>query len=223
MEDLYSSLKFVPIVFAALFPVINPVGTSLILSSMTENLSGDGRKRLSLQVSVYSFLLLAFFLAFGTFILKLFGISIPVVEAAGGFVIASMGWKLLNEEKSQSTAATRENAEASWQDVTKSAFYPFTFPITVGPGGISVMLTLSAHANHDSMGIFSPSQLGAVIGILLICLVTYFSLVYLPRVLTRLSESGALALSRMIAFFLVCIGAEIAWHGIQVLFAIKPT
>ena len=58
-----------------------------------------------------------------------------------------MGWKLLNQPDSQTNPNSAEISAASSGSLEQKIFYPLTFPVTVGPGCIVVMLTLSAHAS----------------------------------------------------------------------------
>ena len=83
----------------------------------------------------------------GSGLLEFFGISLPVVQVAGGLVLASMGWSLLNQQETESNPKQAEVERAGFGPVEDKVFYPLTFPLTVGPGCIVVMLTLSAHAS----------------------------------------------------------------------------
>jgi len=53
-------------------------------------------------------------------------------------------------ERKRCPASTEEAsaAEAELDSLDSKIFYPFTFPVTAGPGTIVVMLTLSAHASR---------------------------------------------------------------------------
>ena len=101
--------------------------------------------------------------------------------------------------------------------IEPKAFYPFTFPLTIGPGGMAVVLTFSAHLNRESRLLVTLEQASAIIGIFLMCLVVslcYRNLKYMTK---RFSAAGALALSKILAFFVLCIGVEIAWAGFKAL------
>jgi multiple antibiotic resistance protein len=74
-------LKVVATIFLALFPVVNPIGTALILSGTTSGTDPMVWKAMSRRIAAYSFLVLTFFDLFGSLILQLFGITIPVVQA----------------------------------------------------------------------------------------------------------------------------------------------
>ena len=122
-------------IFAALFPVVNPIGTALILNGMTHGVDDQTWKSMSRKIALYSFLFLSFFFFFGSYILQLFGISIPVVQFSGGIVLASMGWQLLNQ-KETSKPASDSDLDNPRSAIEAKAFYPFTFPLTIGPGGM---------------------------------------------------------------------------------------
>jgi len=216
MTSLLIALKIIPMIFAALFPVVNPIGTTLVLYGMTRGVDDPTWKLMSRKIALYSFLLLSFFFFFGSYILKLFGISIPVVQFSGGMVLALMGWQLLNQ-KETSKAVPDEGQDNPRVLIEPKAFYPFTFPLTIGPGGMAVVLTFSAHLNRESLLLVTLEQAAAVIGIFLMCVVVslcYRNLKYMTK---KFSAAGALALSKMLAFFVLCIGVEIAWAGFKAL------
>jgi multiple antibiotic resistance protein len=216
MTSLLIALKIIPMIFMALFPVVNPIGTAIILFGMTRGVDDQTWKSVSRKIAFYSFLFLSFFFFFGSYILKLFGISIPVVQFSGGMVLALMGWQLLNQKESGKPFANADmdNLNAL---IEPKAFYPFTFPLTIGPGGMAVVLTFSAHLDRESRLLVTMEQAAAVIGIFLMCLVVslcYRNLKYMTK---RFSATGALALSKILAFFVLCIGVEIAWAGFKAL------
>ena len=99
MASLLIALKIVPMIFVALFPVVNPIGTALVLYGMTGHVDDKTWTSASRRIALNTFLLLSFFFFFGGFILKLFGISIPVVQLSGGMVVAAIGWGLLNQQE----------------------------------------------------------------------------------------------------------------------------
>ena len=111
-----------------------------------------------------------------------------------------MGWQLLNQ-KETSKPASGEGLDNPDTSIEAKAFYPFTFPLTIGPGGMAVVLTFSAHLNRESRLLITMEQGAAVIGIFLMCVVVslcYRNLKYMTK---RFSAAGALALSKILAFF----------------------
>jgi multiple antibiotic resistance protein len=216
MTSLLIALKIIPMIFTALFPVVNPIGTALILYGMTSDVDDKVWASMSRKIALYSFLFLSFFFFFGSYILKLFGISIPVVQFSGGIVLALMGWELLNQ-KEVNKASSEENNDNPNTSIEDKAFYPFTFPLTIGPGGMAVVLTFSAHLDRESTLLVTLEQGAAITGILLMCIVVSLCYRHLKFMTTRFSTAGALAMSKIIAFFVLCIGVQIAWAGFKAL------
>jgi len=210
-------LKAVPISFTALMPCVNPIGTAIILSSLTVSVDPKVRKKIALRIALNAAVLLIGSLLIGSHLLQFFGVSVPIVQAVGGFVLASMGWKMLNqqdsaEDRDKSSAAVGESPSL-WGRV----FYPFTFPITVGPGCVAVAITLSAHSQRSDMLGTALTQTGDIIGILAVSALVYICFQYSTFVTKSLGQSGTAVLMRLISFLVTCIGIQISWEGIQVL------
>ncbi|HEY1438226.1 MAG TPA: MarC family protein [Casimicrobiaceae bacterium] len=212
MASLLIALKIVPTIFVALFPVVNPIGSTLVLYGMIGGVDDKTWMSASRKLAINAFLLLSFFFFFGGFILKLFGISVPVVQFSGGLVVASIGWSLLNQKSEKRSSADVHELDSATSLETKM-FYPLTFPITVGPGSLAVVLTFSAHLNRESELLVTLEQAGAIAGIFSIALVTGLCYSRFKFIAKKFSPAAALALSRILAFFVFCIGVEIAWTG----------
>src|SRR4051812_39851466 len=121
------------LVFAGLFPIINPLGNAPIFLTLTRQCTDEERHTLAWRVAVNGFLLLLLgSLLIGSHILTFFGLTLPIIRIAGGLIIASVGWKLLPSDNAQqdhpATGAPHEHV------APPDSFYPLTMPLTVGPG-----------------------------------------------------------------------------------------
>jgi multiple antibiotic resistance protein len=179
-------------VFAALFPVINPPGMALLFIAMTRRASRAQRTLLAGRIAFYAFLTINVAYYVGTLILDFFDISLPVLRVAGGIVLASSGWRLLNETR-------------SWSDTG------------VEVGGISVTIAMGAILPKKI-----PVMLGALAASVTISVAIYLCYRYADRIEGRLGRTGSEALSRLFAFILVCIGVQILWNGISELWGSLP-
>jgi MarC family membrane protein len=128
------------LVFAALFPIVNPLGSAPIFLSLTADCTSRDRNRLAFGVAFNGFFLLLGSLLFGSEILEFFGLTVPVVRVAGGLLVAAMGWRLLNEGNEPPERQDVKNEARS--TTIGDSFYPLTLPLTVGPGSISLALTI---------------------------------------------------------------------------------
>src|SRR5476651_1130376 len=165
-QEFFDSANAVLFTLAALLPIVNPLGSAPIFLSMTADLPGTARRKLASAVARQAFLLLAAAMLIGTYVLRIFGVSLPIVRVAGGLLVTANGWRLLNNDAG-TDGATPKPVEAWEREVERRAFYPLTFPLTVGPGSISVAITLGAKA--QSRGASTVAELIAdLIGVLLV-------------------------------------------------------
>lgn len=213
-------LKSTFLILTALFPIVNPLGGAPLFLSLTHYYSPDERKLLSRRIALNSVVLIVVSYFIGTHILAFFGISLPVVQVGGGLVLASTGWALLKQKDDDSTKADVHRSVGA-QDLSTKAFYPLTLPLTVGPGSISVAITLGANEPHnDHLIIFS--MLGAVIGAVLIAASVYLCYAFSDRLARALGETGMSVIMRLSSFLLVCIGVQIIWNGVSTLLKSVP-
>ena len=210
------------LVYAALFPIVNPVGSAPVFLGLTRHWPAAIRHALAWRVALNGFVLLLGSLFVGSHILQFFGITLPIVRIAGGFVVTAMGWQLLKEgEGAQehhaawaSNGRDREPAESEEQAV-EEAFYPLTMPLTVGPGSIATAITLGSQRPIVTGGVGHLALIGAaaVAGLLAIAATIYVSYRFAENVETVLGKSGTNVLVRLSAFVLLCIGVQIMWNG----------
>ena len=143
MSDLADGVRAASLAVAALMPIVNPLGSAPIFLSMTADLPTAARRMLPRRVAWNSFLLLSAAMLAGSHVLHFFGISVPIVRVGGGLLVIANGWKLLNAADVP-PAETLPPAVAWEREVSRRAFYPLTFPLTVGPGSLSIAITLGA-------------------------------------------------------------------------------
>jgi multiple antibiotic resistance protein len=214
--DVRQIVEGVLLVFAALFPIVNPLGGAPIFLAITSRYSPSERATLAWQVTVNAFILLLASVATGTYVLEFFGISVPVVQVAGGLVVSALGWQLLQDPTTidRGTPATK----ASRRGI---AFYPLTMPLTVGPGSISVAITIGANHSHSvrSLLIDGPA---ALIGVTLVATTVFVAYRFADRLSRMIGETGMSVLLRLTAFILFCIGVQIVWNGVSALLRTLP-
>lgn len=201
------------LVYAGLFPVVNPLGAAPIFLSLTSGIGEVKRNQLALGVAINSFLLLLGAMLCGSYVLEFFGITIPAVRVAGGALVAYMGWKLLN---SDGKAAPDPSPEDTPSRGASDAFYPLTLPLTVGPGSISVALTIGAHRTGKPLTAdIALVSASALLGLIALGLTIYVAYRFASSLVRWLGDTGVNVMLRLSAFILVCIGVQIAWGGLS--------
>jgi multiple antibiotic resistance protein len=197
------------LVYAGLFPIVNPIGGAPIFLGLTRHCTAQERNALALGVTRNSLLLLLGSLLFGSYVLEFFGITLPIMRIAGGLVVTLTGLQLLQ------TNDEAEDTEGAQRPATSvDSFYPLTMPLTVGPGSIAVAITLGSERSR----LTSRAELAllggaAVVGLLAIAATIYVCFRFAEAIIGTLGKQGTNALVRLSAFILLCIGIEILWDG----------
>jgi multiple antibiotic resistance protein len=214
--------KYFAFGFSALLPVVNPLGSALVFLGLVGVVPPEVYRSLARRIAINTILFFAVIELVGSAILSFFGISLPIVQVSGGFVLAAMGWSLLNEKDPQTTVdqaheEVESNATAKASSLEQGAFYPLTFPVTAGPGCIVVMLTLSAHASKTTISENALAHLGLLLAVIALSALVYVCYAYAPQITRSISPSTAHGILRVVAFILLCIGVQIAWNGADTL------
>ena len=155
----------------------------------------------------------------GTHILAFFEISLPVVQVGGGLIVISTGWTMLNRR--EDAQRNEMHRQVHSQDASRQAFYPLTLPLTVGPGSISVAITLGANAPHTSRFNLLP-VLAAIVGSVIISVSIFLCYGFADRLAQVLGPTAMSVIMRLSSFLLVCIGVQILWNGASALLASAP-
>ena len=209
---LLAFLKTVFFVLAALLPIMNPPGNAPIFHSLTAGASDATRNALAWRVAVNTFILLVAGMFIGTHVLAFFGISLPVVKVAGGLLVIATAWKLLSMDEVQKVE-TIPGSLWTKELASKKAFYPLTFPFTVGPGSISVAITLGAGLKIPQVPVII-TLIAAVAALALASVAVYFSNRFAGVLVRLLGDTGTTVMLRMYSFILLCIGVQILWDGV---------
>lgn len=205
-------------VVVGLLPIVNPLGGAPIFLRLTEGASEPMRATLARRVAVNGLVLLVASLFIGSYVLAFFGLTVAAVQVAGGLVVIAYGWRMLHQGAAAGTP--EREAAAPPEIVLTRAFFPLTMPLTVGPGSISVAITLGTKATFSKEFLFDAA--GALLGALAIAASIYLCYRFAARVLGLLGRSGTDVLLRLSAFILLCLGVQILWNGYLALTAAPP-
>jgi multiple antibiotic resistance protein len=188
--DLSQLVGAILLMVGALLPVVNPLGDAPIFLAMAPGCDELTRADLARRIAIYAFFLLLGAMLLGSFVLLMFGLSIPVVQVAGGAVVCALGWKLLADNPKPAGVvldALHANAAALGQ-----AFAPLTMPLTIDAGVISVAITVGANHAHTFQHAMIQ-VLAAVIGAGIIALSILLAYHYAQRGGRRIGHTVGMA------------------------------
>ena len=206
-----SALNIFFLVFAAIFPVVNPPGSALVFLGLTRDAAHEIRRVLAWRVARNSLFVLVCSFFLGALVLKFYGISIPVLRVAGGFIVAVAGWKLLNEGSQKELEASADGVSRT--DPLDQAFYPLTWPLTTGPGTIAVVISLGLSRTSYTTTDEILFVLASLLAIVVIAATIFLCFAYADRIERLLGPGGTDIAVRLSAFILFCLGLQILWSG----------
>ena len=207
---MHAALNAFLLGFPALFAIVNPVSGAFIFRTRTVERSQADRVKLARKVGVFSALVMMVALWAGSYVLAFFGITLPALRCAGGIVLALYAWSSLNAPERREARKTEQlDAAAGLDDV---AFYPLTLPFTTGPGTISVAVALGSA--HPAPGIaLLPFFVGMSLAALAVAALVWLLYSATDQLSRLLGQVASRAITRLSAFFQLCIGVQILITG----------
>lgn len=206
-------LGFFLTVFASLFSVVNPLGAMPMFVSLTTTWTVKERRVTALKASVFFVVILLVFFFGGSTLIDFFGISIPAMRIAGGFIIFMSGYALLTGKFQQSRSIDKKvKQEAMEKD--DISLTPMAIPMLAGPGSISLLIGMFDEAHQWEEYLIIAST------IVLLGIITAIILLVSPRLFHYIGVGGLNAISRIMGFIVMAIGVQFVINGITTVYPI---
>ena len=200
-------LQFSLIAFTSVFVLVDPIAAVPTFLAMTGGSSRARRRHMAVRAAWTCFLVLLTFSLAGTFIFKLFGITLAAFKIAGGLVLGLIGLDMLKAKRSPTKETPGETEEgAEKEDV---GIIPLGIPMLAGPGSISSVMVLMGQ-NTDW-----PHAIVVVCAIAAAAAVSFVVLSAADRVSSYLHETGIRILTRMMGLLLTAIAVQFILNGLH--------
>jgi len=199
--------------FAALFSVINPLGSVPIFLGLTQDDSKESKNKTALwaAINVCIILVISFFI--GEYVLKFFGISIDVLRIAGGIVICTSGFGLLSGTFSKKRGVSKKITDDA-QHRSDIALTPLAIPMMAGPGSMSLLIAM-----YQDYPLYIDKAI--IVGAILVLSISVFLILRSANYLSKLlGASGIVAISRIIGFLVLAIGVQYIVNSLVSIFKI---
>ncbi len=200
---MYQLVSYALGTFIALFPITNPVGAVPIFYSLTANASKHQRLRQAKKVALNASWIIAFFFLTGQAILDFWGISLGVLQIAGGLLIARTAWTFAETHQYQTVTNTPEAVQQ--KDI---ALIPMAVPLISGPGAIGLVIGLAAEEPQWS------NYIGGLLGITMLGITLYLCLVWGELLVKIFGKSGIRIMTQVLGFFILAISIQLLTDGI---------
>lgn len=194
--------------FGAFFAIMNPFVNLPIFLAMTSGMAVKDQRVLATKITLFSALMCAVILVGGKAIIGFFGISIADFRIAGGMVLVSIAWSMLNgasHDSHHGSAAEKQQMK----DLAGLAFYPMTFPMIVGPGTIATIIIFTAHAK-------TTGDFLSIGGVLLAILALLFVVLFFASTIGQhLSQTLRSIVTRLMGMILLAIAVSMIAGGLK--------
>lgn len=148
-----------------LFATLGPLKVTIVCATLTAEASPEFLKKVALRSVLIAMAVCIVFAILGEAILKVFQVSLPAFQIAGGILVMLFSIEMAMGDKSD--AAAGNPAEPSL-DI---AAYPLAVPLMASVSGLIAIVTLMAQVGHDLPGMLWLSGLiVAIMAINYLCL-----------------------------------------------------
>jgi len=196
--------------FVAIFAIVNPIGATTFFVALTKGYTKKLRRRVVDKAVLAATLTLVVFAFVGNYIFLFFGTSIPAFRIAGGILLFSVGYSMIQGERPKSQLTAQDQKDALEKEMV--GVVPLGIPMLAGPGAITTVMVLMA----DVSAPVEPVKVAVIlVSVLMTMAITFAMLTYSDRIFKRIGRMGASALSRIMGLILAAIAVQFVILGIQ--------
>lgn len=194
-------------IIVTVFAIVDPVGTLPFFVALTEGFSDADRRIIVIRSSIVLGSVLGSFALFGRFLFVAFGFTLGAFEIAGGILLFMVAYDMLHGELTRTKLSSADEADAIARR-DEVAVVPIGIPLLAGPGAISTVMIYEGESGSDPLVIVAT-----FVAILITTAITYFILLYGPRILRSFGRVGVMALTRVLGLLLAAVGVQFVVTG----------
>ena len=137
MNSVADFSLFLSTVFLGFFAILNPIGNTPVFLSLVGDADRKTIKKVAFKAVLVAFIIITLFSLFGHIIFRLFNITLPAFQIAGGIIVFFIGYDLL-QGKAAGAQGSKVEDSAAYDDM---AISPLGIPLLAGPGTISTAMS----------------------------------------------------------------------------------
>jgi multiple antibiotic resistance protein len=201
-------VRFSVLALSSIFFLVDPFAAIPSFLAITGNVDDVRRRRMARRASLTCFIVLTCFALGGQLLFKMFGITLPAFEVAGGLILLLIGLDMLEAKRSATQEALGDTEEAAGKE--DAGIVPLGIPMLAGPGAISSVMVLVGQVP----GLWNW-EMGAILGAIgLTSLVSYWVLAGAGQVRRVMGETGIRILVRIMGLLLVALAMQFFVNGL---------
>ncbi len=198
-------VRFSVLALSSIFFLVDPFAALPTFLAVTAGANAQRRRKMAWKASVTALVVLSAFAVAGQYIFKMFGITLPAFEIAGGVILLLIGLDMLEAKRSPTQESHEEAAAAARKE--DAGIVPLGIPMLAGPGAITSVMVLVGQVQN-------PWQMLAILAsILITAAICYLVLGNSDRVARALGETGVRILVRIMGLLLVALAVQYFVNG----------
>lgn len=196
---------FLTTVFVGFFAMLNPIGNAPVFISMVGEAEDKTIRKVAFRAVLTAFVIITIFSLFGHFIFRMFGITLPAFQIAGGIIVFFIGYDLL---QGKTAGAQHPKKKVSLKSYENMAISPLGIPLLSGPGTISTAMNFVGEGKN----LFHTLLIILIFAV--VCGITFLLFILSKKIANRLSPSLILVISRIMGLILAVIAVQMTIKGI---------
>ncbi|MFZ4522445.1 MAG: MarC family protein [Bacteroidales bacterium] len=196
-------------VFMGFFAMLNPIGNIPVFLGMVQDFDKKTQNKVALRATITAFTIIAIFCIFGHIIFRIFGITVPAFQIAGGIIVFIIGFQMLNAKENPIHAQTLDEKEQMLKIAHDMAITPLGIPLLAGPGTISTAMNFVGAEKSVTNVILVIVIFG------LMCLITYVLFISSRVIANKINPSMLKVVSRIMGLILAVIAVQMMINGIE--------
>jgi multiple antibiotic resistance protein len=205
-------VSFALLSLSSIIIVVNPIGATLIYVSLTSSLDRAAQESIAKDACRYALVILFFFAVLGTYILRLFGISLEAFQIAGGILLFGIGMEMVYAKTSRTKVTATEKYES--RDTDDISVVPIAIPMIAGPGAITTSIVLM---NGISALPFYAAGI-VLLSIVISIVITYYMMRNSDYIVRRFGQREYRAVNRLMGMLLIAIAVQFVITGLTAAF-----
>ena len=198
-------VRFSLLALSSIFFLVDPFAALPTFLAVTAGVDAQRRRKMAWKASVTALVVLSAFAMAGQYIFRMFGITLPAFEIAGGIILLLIGLDMLAAKRSPTQESSAEAAEAALKE--DAGIVPLGIPMLAGPGAITSVMVLVGQAQ-------TRWQMVAILAsIFITAAICYLVLGNSDRVAQALGETGVRILVRIMGLLLVALAVQYFVNG----------
>lgn len=205
MNSLTDLVLFLPTVFLGFFAMLNPIGNTPVFLTMVGEVDQKTLKRVAFKAVLTALTIIAVFSLFGHLIFRLFNITLPAFQIAGGIIVFFIGYDLLQGKAAGAHKSKLKDEDTLYNDM---AISPLGIPLLAGPGTISTAMNFVGQGNSFINTIL------IIVVFALVCAITYLMFILSKNIADKLRPALIKAISRIMGLILAVIAVQMLINGV---------